>query len=134
MDGSVAREEVDRSRSPSVRSVIGIARLAEATGVSPRTLRYYEARGLIRSERTRSGARTFTPEQAGIASTVVLLRRMDMTLVDIEPLIDAARPDAERARDLRLSLERRAADLASRLREVEIVLAATPIAAGAAGF
>lgn len=106
-------------------AVTGIAGLAQATGVSLRALRYYEARGLIRSQRTRSGARTFTPQQVEIASTVVLLRKLDVAILEIQPLIDSGRSDAERARDLRRSLERKAEDLALRLNQVRLALAAT---------
>jgi DNA-binding transcriptional MerR regulator len=118
---------VDRyhRRDAPTLAVTGIAGLAQATGVSLRALRYYEACGLIRSQRTRSGARVFTPEQVEIASTVVLLRKLDVGIPEIQPLIDSGRSDAERARDPRRSLERKAEDLTLRLIQVRKALAAT---------
>lgn len=113
-------------RDQEALALTGIGHLAETTGVTARALRYYEARGLIRSLRTPSGARVFTPHQVEIAATVILLRRLDVAIPDILPLIDGARSDAERARDLRLSLERKAEDLASRLDQVRAALAGDP--------
>jgi len=39
-----------------------IGELAEATGVSARSLRYYEGQQLLRSTRTQSGQRIYTPD------------------------------------------------------------------------
>ncbi|MBC2934446.1 MerR family transcriptional regulator [Nocardioides sp. zg-1228] len=39
-----------------------IGRLSHLTGVSVRSIRYYEARGLVRPTRDRSGQRLFAPE------------------------------------------------------------------------
>lgn len=106
-------------------AVVGIARLAQTTGVTLRALRHYESLGLIRSQRTRAGARVFTPSQCEIASTIVLLRKLDVAICDIQPIIDADRSEAERMNDLRRSLERKAADLSFRLDEVRAALAAS---------
>lgn len=103
-------------------AVVGIGRLAQTTGATPRALRHYEALGLIRSQRTRAGARVFTPSQCEIASTIVLLRKLDVAICDILPIIDANRSEAERRRDLRRSLEHKAADLSRRLEAVKTAL------------
>lgn len=112
-------------REPAASAVVGIARLAQTTGVTLRALRHYESLGLIRSQRTRAGARVFTPGQCEIASTIVLLRKLDVAISDIQPIIDAERPEAERMNALRRSLERKAADLSLRLNEVRAALAAS---------
>ena len=70
-----------------------------------------------------AGARVFTPKQCEIASTIVLLRKLDVAICDIQPIIDAERSEAERMEDLRMSLERKAADLSLRLAEVRAALA-----------
>ena len=117
-----------RDTNPS--AVVGIARLAQTTGVTLRALRHYESLGLIRSQRTRAGARIFTPSQCEIASTIVLLRKLDVAICDIQPIIDAVRTDAERMDDLRRSLERKAAELSARLDDVRAALAASEASSG----
>lgn len=112
-------------RDTNASAVVGIARLAQATGVTLRALRHYESLGLIRSQRTRAGARVFTPSQCEIASTIVLLRKLDVAICDIQPIIDAERSAAERMKDLRRSLERKAADLSLRLDEIRAALDAS---------
>lgn len=112
-------------RETKASAVVGIARLAQTTGVTLRALRHYESLGLIRSQRTRGGARVFTPSQCEIASTIVLLRKLDVAICDIQPIIDTDRTEAERMNDLRRSLERKAADLSFRLDEVRAALAAS---------
>lgn len=75
-----------------------IGKLAAATGVSTDTLRLYEARGLIRSERRANGYRAFDPSTAGLIRTVRLAQRLGFTLREVaevmEPLQDAALPAA----------------------------------------
>lgn len=44
------------------RARMRIGELAEATGASARSLRYYEERGLLESERSASGQRRYGPE------------------------------------------------------------------------
>lgn len=117
-----------RDTNPS--AVVGIARLAQTTGVTLRALRHYESLGLIRSQRTRAGARIFTPSQCEIASTIVLLRKLDVAICDIQPIIDAERTEAERMDDLRRSLERKAAELSARLDDVRAALAASEASSG----
>lgn len=119
--------QITASRADHAHAVVGISRLASTMGVSQRALRYYESRGLIRSQRTRTGARVFTPHQCEIASTVVLLRKLDVAITDIQPIIDGARSEADRTRDLRRSLERKAAYLACRLDEVRAALATSAV-------
>lgn len=53
--------------------LLSVGRLAEATGVSTRSLRYYEEQGLIESQRTESGHRRFDPEAV---ERVVLIQRL----------------------------------------------------------
>lgn len=52
---------------------LSIGRLADATGVSTRSIRYYEEQGLIESRRTGSGHRRFKPETA---ERIVLIQRL----------------------------------------------------------
>jgi len=116
--------------SPTL-AVVGIARLARTTGASLRALRYYEEIGLLRPFRTANRARLFTGHQCEIAAMIVLLRRLDVSIVEIRAVIDQASSDTDRAGRLRQTLERKAAALSERLQEVRIALAATDVTAEA---
>src|SRR5690349_18676276 len=50
-----------------------IGELADATGVSTRSLRYYEEQGLIRSDRTAGGWREFDPS---MVERVVMIQHL----------------------------------------------------------
>ncbi|WP_083396130.1 MerR family transcriptional regulator [Frigoribacterium sp. MCBA15_019] len=47
-----------------------IGELAAKTGASVRALRYYEQQGLLAPERNAAGQRTYSPQHAGIVSTI----------------------------------------------------------------
>lgn len=110
----------DRDRPAA--AVTGIGDLARSSGVTPRALRHYEDKGLIRSHRTRQGGRVFTPHQCEVARLVILLRGLDVAIVDIRRLVDASRSEGDRLGDLRRALETRAEDLARRLHDVRRIL------------
>jgi len=114
------------SPSSSTLAVVGIARLAEMTGTSLRALRYYEEIGLLRPFRTANRGRLFTGHQCEMAAMIVLLRRLDVSVVEIRAVIDQASSDTDRARRLRQTLERKAAELSDRLHQVRIALAGAP--------
>lgn len=112
-----------RRRDRPVLSVTGIAQLCALTGVTPRTIRYYETKGVLRSSRSRSGARLFTPDQCDIALAVVLLRRLGVPLSQIIPIMDAHMSAKERDVALHDLLEVRAGNLERHLDEVRSALA-----------
>lgn len=102
---------------PGLRS----GQLAEAAGVNPQTLRYYERRGLLAAPRRSPGGHRLYP-----SDTVTLLRviktaqRLGFTLDEVADLLDAGRhrhrgqPDSglqARARDKLAEVERKLADL-----------------------
>jgi DNA-binding transcriptional MerR regulator len=74
-----------------------IGELAEASGVSARSLRYYEANGLIRSERTTGGWRDFEQSMVERVVTVQHLFAAGLssaTINDLLPCLEA--PPEER--------------------------------------
>ncbi|QBI51888.1 MerR family transcriptional regulator [Streptomonospora litoralis] len=70
-----------------------IGKLAEASGVSPRSLRYYEEQGLIRSDRTFGGWRDFDPSTV---ERVVMIQHLfaaglsSLTIGELLPCLEAS--------------------------------------------
>lgn len=97
-----------------------IGELAAATGVSPRSLRYYEEQGLIRSTRTPSGWRDFDP---ATVDRVVLIQHLyaagipSSTIDELLPCLEA--PPAERNGVLEDLLAAQVVRLESKRREID---------------
>ena len=60
-----------------------IGELARVTGASPRALRFYEDHGLLRSQRTSNGYRTYGEEAAGRVRNIRFLLAAGLTLADV---------------------------------------------------
>jgi DNA-binding transcriptional MerR regulator len=63
-----------------------IGELAERTGASTRSLRYYEQRGLLTSERAGNGYREYGPEAVERVRNIRLLLESGLTSEDIQEL------------------------------------------------
>lgn len=69
------------------RGLLSVGKVAEASNVSTRSIRYYEEQGLLESQRTESGHRRFTPETV---DRVILIQRLfaaGLTSREIEPVL-----------------------------------------------
>jgi MerR family transcriptional regulator, mercuric resistance operon regulatory protein len=110
------------------------SQVAEAAGVNPQTLRYYERRGLLAEpERSPGGHRLYPPEAVTVLKVIKAAQRLGFTLDEVADLlatgghrhsaVDAGLP--ERARVKLAEVEAKIADLQ--------VIAATLTAALAAG-
>ena len=101
-------------------ATLRIGELAEATGLTVRTLRHYEAVGLLQPvERSESGYRRYRAEDAERLYTIVALRRLGLSLAQIRATL-AAEPAG-----LRRMLTRHASDVRDRIAslvELESVL------------
>ncbi|WP_098469126.1 MerR family transcriptional regulator [Serinibacter salmoneus] len=64
---------IDVDVTTSADRVLSIGMLAEASGVSTGSIRYYEEQGLIQSQRTDTGHRRFRPEAV---DRVILIQRL----------------------------------------------------------
>ena len=107
----------------AVAAVIPISGLARLTGVTPRALRYYEDKGLIRPIRGRRGERHYPPREVEAARTVVLLRSLGIAIPQVARLIEPGRSSADVRRDLRQVLSGRAGELKASYDRVQAVLA-----------
>lgn len=81
---------------PSVR-YLGPSEAAGRLGVSVKTLRVYESRGLVRPVRTAAGWRTWGPEAMAIAAEIIDLRSLGFSLAEVETLLGAGADDLEAA-------------------------------------
>lgn len=91
---------------------IDIAAVARRTGVSSRTLRFYEAKGLLKPLRTASGRRLYGPAELEKLNRILLLRRAGFSLARIAEA-DSRGSDLPRLIDLQLeALAAQAATLA----------------------
>lgn len=71
-----------------------IGELAAAAGVSVRTIRHYEAEGLLApTARTAAGYRRFDADAAGRLYRVVALRSLGLGVAEVRDLLAAADPD-----------------------------------------
>ena len=92
-----------------------IGEMADATGLSRDTLRFYEKRGLLRARRSANGYRDYPPEAVEWLRYIRLAQSLGFTLVEIEadlPLL--ANPDASGAQ-LRIALARKLQDIDRRI-------------------
>ena len=65
-----------------------IKEIAELSGVTTRTLRYYEEVGLLKPSRNSSGYRIYTDNEVDLLQQILLYRSMDMNLKSIKEIIN----------------------------------------------
>ncbi|MFF3444648.1 MerR family transcriptional regulator [Streptosporangium sp. NPDC002721] len=76
------------SGGPYLRS----GQVAEAAGVNPQTLRYYERRGLIAEPaRSPGGHRAYPPETVTLLAVIKAAQRLGFTLEEVAELLDTGR-------------------------------------------
>jgi DNA-binding transcriptional MerR regulator len=110
-----------------------IGDVAQATGISRDTLRFYEKRGLLRARRHANGYRDYPPEAVQWLTYIRTAQALGFTLAEIEadlPLLadPAASGDAIRGalRDKLAEIDRRIAGLATLRSELQRRLQETP--------
>jgi len=86
---------------------ISITELCRRTGLSSRTLRFYEARGLLRADRTGAGLRCYDGDALARLHNITALKRAGFSLARIAELLDS------RALDLPRIIETQLASLAA---------------------
>lgn len=68
-----------------------IGELAERAGTSSRTLRYYEAHGLLRAGRSANGYRTYDDGELRVVREIRSLLAVGLRLEDIRPFVECLR-------------------------------------------
>lgn len=98
---------MDKKRKLSIGDVV------RETGLSERTLRYYEERGLLLPQRAANGRRVYAADDLLHISHIVLLKKAGFSLAAISDLIEASEFDALSLIDMQLQalmLEKQALD------------------------
>ncbi|MDP4503637.1 MerR family transcriptional regulator [Nonomuraea turcica] len=68
-----------------------IGELAERTGVSTRSLRYYEQHGLLSARRGSNGYRQYSEDDVKLVTEIRALLAVGFTLEDTRPFVDCLR-------------------------------------------
>ncbi len=87
------------------RSGVTAEQLAQRFGVSLRTLRFYEDKGLLNPKRD-GVTRLYTRRDKTRLQLILLGRRVGFSLRDVKQMIDLYDPSGTNARQLRLTLEK----------------------------
>jgi len=92
-----------------------IGEMADATGLSRDTLRFYEKRGLLRARRGANGYRDYPPETVEWLRYLRLAQSLGFTLAEIEADLPLLVAPGALAGQLRVALERKLADIDQRI-------------------
>ncbi len=77
------------------RMTMTIGDLAAATGVKPRTIRFYEAKGLLpRPQRSESGYRLYAEEDINLLHLIRSARSLGLSIRDVGELMATAQHDS----------------------------------------
>lgn len=79
-----------------MNSVFDIGEVARTTGLTPRALRFYEARGLVTPRRTMGGRRVYGPGELARLHAAIALKRAGFTLKRISELLAGREVDLAR--------------------------------------
>jgi DNA-binding transcriptional MerR regulator len=108
-----------------------IGQLANRTGTTPRALRLYEHRGLLRADRTGSGRRVYGAEHLTILVQIRTFKGLGLSLDAIACIMRARTLDAGELIDLRLAQieteQARFAAMHAKLRAARAALSAGPV-------
>src|SRR5882672_7668111 len=100
-----------------------IGELARRSGASRKTIRLYEARGILPpARRTASGYRLYPAEVAGILAFIEQARRLGLTLAEVRAIVALRRSGSTPCVHVRRLLEQKAVDLAGLLAAVRRIL------------
>ncbi|MER7504720.1 MerR family transcriptional regulator [Nonomuraea pusilla] len=100
-----------------------IGELASRTGVSTRSLRYYEQHGLLTSRRGSNGYREYTESDVRLVSEIRALLAVGFTLEDTRPFVDCLRAGHSTGGSCRESVEVYERKLAEIDDEIRVLLA-----------
>lgn len=112
-----------RSRRPGASLGLSVGELAEGLGVTVRSLRHYEAVGLLKPRRI-SNRRLYDTVQQGRAHAIAELRALGVSLQDIDRALDDTSSEDERRFALVALLAKSLEEIDARAWRTQTVLAA----------
>lgn len=102
---------------------IPIDEVVRRTGLTSRSLRFYESRGLLRPRRTSSDRRLFGPAELERVHQIMMLKRAGLTIAQMKQLFDRNSIDITSLLRAQLeSLERQSAEIAAAQMTIRAVL------------
>ncbi|MND57874.1 HTH-type transcriptional regulator HmrR [compost metagenome] len=98
---------------------MNIGKAAQATGVSAKMIRYYEAQGLIRpADRTEGNYRDFSERDLNDLRFIRRARSLGFSIEEIARLLSLWRDDGRSSREVKALAEKHVADLDARIQEM----------------
>ncbi len=123
---ATAREAVDAHRANDDDELFGITQLCQAFGITLRSIRFYEDKGLLAPRRV-NGTRVYTRRDRARLALIVRSKAIGASLADIKHYLDLYGAHGEgRAQQLRYVLEKTDAAIATlgqRMVDIEATLA-----------
>lgn len=101
-----------------------VTELADELGLTPRTIRFYETKGLIKPRRAGT-TRVYTHRERARMLLILRGKRLGFSLADIREYLDLYDTDPTQAKQLRLltgKIERRIAELEQQREDLETAL------------
>lgn len=95
---------LDTRVRPAREVALSIGDLSERTGVSPRSLRYYEEQGLLTPQRTAAGHRRFDAEAVDRVLLIQRLFTAGLSSTEIRPVLPGLVDEEHRTGDLVVAL------------------------------
>ncbi len=98
-------ETLDHNDNDNARDLRGIQQIASDLGVTTRTLRFYEDRGLIEPRRIGT-TRVYTRREVGRMQLILRGKRLGFSLRDIQEFLDLYDADPQHVEQMRRLAER----------------------------
>jgi DNA-binding transcriptional MerR regulator len=105
MTGSQAATDRSVAAGEAEGELTRIGEMAQAFGVTLRTLRFYEDKGLLQPKRE-GATRLYTRRDKARLKLILLGRKVGFSLRDVKQMIDLYDPTGSNTRQLRLTLEK----------------------------
>ncbi|MDR7415166.1 MAG: heavy metal-responsive transcriptional regulator [Armatimonadota bacterium] len=104
---------------PQAESGVRIGELAREFGLNPRTLRYYEAVGLLRPHRTPSGYRVYVETDRERLRFVLRAKRAGFTLREMREVVELKDRGQVPCEHVRRQVERKLREVEARLQALQ---------------
>lgn len=98
---------------------MNIGDVSALSGLKPKTIRYYETRGLLRPLRSTNGYRSYRPSDARRLYLLAQARKIGLSLSDCETLLKVAEAGKEQSGTIAQLLEAHLGTLEQKIDELE---------------